>query len=89
MLLAQKFKKILSITNLSATSTAANALVGGMNCTILLLTGNLYVDPTGTATVAGSLKVPTGYPGINIRVLGNLSYISDTTATGQLIIYED
>jgi len=83
----ERFKRVLKIVNLSATNTAQSVAVGGLNCSVVLGTGNLFVDPTGTATV-NSIKVPANYP-INLNVKGDLSYISDSTATGQVIIYED
>lgn len=87
----QKGKRVTKIIQLSATNTAQSVQIEGQDCTVVAYTGNLYIDPLTTATTATSIKVPTlpYHAGYTLNVKGSLSYISDTTATGQIIVYED
>lgn len=83
------FKNISSIVaNLALTATPTPQTFNG-SITLNVLSGNVWIDPTQTASSTTGLKLLSGNV-IDLRVKGTLSLISDATgATVQIIVWED
>ena len=58
----------------------------GQPCTLEVLTGNIFVNPSGVATTTAGNKLE-GKSSIDIIASKGLSIISDSTATVQVWIY--
>lgn len=89
MQMVQRFNKVRSIIpSTHVTTTATPKSIQG-NCTVMCITGNLWIDPTTDATAATGYKITAGQS-INLFVTASLSLISDATgADFQIIIYQD
>ncbi len=80
-------KKIESGTALK--TTKVDKVIGGQSVTVMSLTGNLWINPLGTAVANHtSIKLLAGER-INLVVKGTLSMISDATGTDWNVVVWD
>lgn len=84
-----KFHTIADIVGaIAVTETASFQTIGGHDCTISCVSGNLYINTLGTAVAdATSYKITAG-TSINLWVFGAVSMVSDGSgAVAQVLIY--
>lgn len=84
-LVGHKVKQIMG--NISVTDTATAKGINGAYCTVIVIEGNVWINPLATAKAdSTAIKV---IDSISLVVDGNLSLISDESgATVQIIIWE-
>jgi hypothetical protein len=90
MFVKNTFRKIKSLKGVTAlAATAVSIACNNSDITLLATTGNIWVNPSGTAVAnATAIKLSAG-DSISLTVAGNLSIISDVTgATYQYMIWE-
>ena len=89
-----KFREIKTIvpeTLASSTASSASVLAttGYTAATVICTTGNIWINPTVTATTANGLKLIEGQ-GVDLIIPNTLSLISDSTeAFYQAILWKD
>lgn len=87
---SNQFKKVKTIYGaFTVTDTAVAKSIANYPCTVVSLTGNLWINPDATAVAdETAIKLLTG-DSIDLSVFGNLSLISDTDgATAQVIVWD-
>ncbi|MFT9498249.1 hypothetical protein [Anaerosolibacter sp.] len=86
---SESFKEVYQIYGSFAVSTTAvPKAINGRNCTVNVLTGTIWINPTATAVADATAIKVTG--AIDLRVKNTLSLISDSTgAIVQIIVWEE
>ena len=76
----EQFARIKSWTNTVALDATADTITlsPGTNISLVCITGNIWINPTATATVANGFPLSAG-DAIDFAVDGNLSVVSDAT----------
>jgi hypothetical protein len=78
-------KKIVGADNLS--TTAVSKAINGDSITVIAVSGNVWINPLGTAVAdATSIGLTTGTQ-LNLVVSGSLSLISDSSGASYRIIH--
>lgn len=89
----ERFKTVYKIyppfTIGPSTSGAVTKEINGRDATIDNISGTCYINPITTAASTTSIQM-SGRMTYNMKVMGNLSVISSSTATGemQVIVWE-